>query len=85
MKIIAQDIVTILYETFHKLEMISGPVEPDFLVADKIEIDVYEARLVDAQNEVENILLEGSQLLDRYVDSRIKKIIAKMKYGGELK
>lgn len=85
MKVTSQDIITILYETFHKLEAISGPDEPDFLAADKVAIDVYDARLAIAQKEIEEILLNGSQLFNKYIDGRIKKMILKMKYDGELK
>ena len=84
MKITAQDVFTALYETFYKLQIIQGPEELDSS-ADKIEIEVYEARLAAAQKDVENTLLQGAQLLDKYVDGRIKKIITKMKYDGELK
>lgn len=84
MKITAQDVFTVLYEAFHKLEIIQGPDEPG-LDSDEIELEVYKERIVMAQKEVEVILLQGSQLLERYIDNRIKKIITKMKYDGELK
>lgn len=84
MKTNAQDVFTALYEVFHKLDKLKGPEEPD-LTANRIEIEVYKERLRAAQKEVEDVLLEGSKLLDKYVDGRVKKVIAKMKYDGELK
>ncbi len=83
MKITSQDVFTALYEAFHKLEMIKGPDEPE--LDDKIQADIYKVRMDAAQKEVENILIQGSQMLERYVDGRIKRLIAKMKYEGELK
>lgn len=84
MKLTAKDVFTTLYSAFDKLDRLVPPEEPD-LTASKIEIEVYQERVVKAQKEVENTLDEGAKLLDRYIDSRIKRMILKMKYDGELK
>lgn len=84
MKLTAKDIFTALYEAFDKLDKLEPPEEPE-LTADRVEIEVYQERLAKAQREVENTLEEGAKLLDKYVDSRVKRMILKMKENGELK
>jgi len=84
MKITAQDIFIALYDAFHKLEKMTGPEEPE-LTATNAAIETYNDRVKQAQKEVEVVVAEGATILDKYVDGRIKKIIAKMKYDGELK
>lgn len=84
MRTTAQDVFTALYEAFHKLDTIKAP-EPPEVNAAPAALEVYKERLDAADKEVQNVLDEGSKLLERFVDSRIKKMIAKMIYDGELK
>lgn len=80
----AKDVFTVLYEAFDKLDKIKPPEEPE-LTASRIEVEVYEERVINTRKEVEKTLDDGAKLLDKYIDGRIKKLIAKMKYDGELK
>lgn len=84
MKTAAQDVFTTLYEAFRKLETITGPEEPEEDAA-PAALEVYQARMRKAQLDVQAVLDDGAKVLDRYVENRVKKIIAKMKYDGELK
>jgi hypothetical protein len=83
MKTIGQDVFTALYEAFRKLDKLKGPDEPEQDAAPQA-FDVYSERVLASQKEVETILDDGAKMLDRYVENRVKKIIAKMKYDGEL-
>jgi len=83
MKSSAKDVFATLYEAFHKLDTIKPPDEPD-LTASRVEIEVYEERLAKAHADVAKILEDGAKLLDRYVDGRIRKIIEKKIYDGDL-
>lgn len=82
MKTNAKDVFFALYESFHRLDAIKAPKEPE-PTASNVEVAVYEERLAQANEEVAKILEEGAKLLDRYVDNRIKKIVDKMKYDGD--
>lgn len=84
MKTNAKDVFVALYELFHKLDTIKPPDEPNLEEASKVEIEVYEERLAQANAQVASFLDEGAKLLDRYVDNRIKKVIAKMQYDGDI-
>lgn len=83
MKTLGQDVFTALYDAFRRLDKIKGPDEPETDAAPQA-FDVFKERVSAAQKEVETILDEGAKLLDRYVENRVKKVIAKMKYDGEL-
>jgi hypothetical protein len=84
MKTVAQDVFTALYGAFRKLDTITGPEEPEEDAA-LVAIEVYRERMKKAQLEVQGVLDAGAKILDRYVENRVKKVIAKMKYDGELK
>ena len=84
MKTTAKDFFTTLYEAFHKLDKIQPPENPE-LTASRVEVEVYEKRCIEVQKEIEDTLEVGAKLLDKYVDRRILKLIAKMKYDGDLK
>lgn len=84
MKITPTDVFLAFYETFRKLEQINPGDEPE-LVASNVEVEIYKEKVAKAEKEVEKTLEEGSQLLEKYVDNRIKKIINRMKESGTLK
>ncbi len=83
MKIIAQDVFTALYDAFKKLDAID--VEKPELTAARAEIEAYHNSVANAQTEVEQTLKAGSELLDKYVDSRIKTMIQRMIRNGDIK
>lgn len=84
MKTVAQDVFTALYECFRKLDAIKAPETPEEDAAPQA-VDFYNERVKKAQQDVEAVLEEGAKVLDRYVENRIRKSIARMKYDGELK
>lgn len=84
MKVTPADVFLAFNEIFRKLEQINPGEEPE-LEATNIEVEIYKARVVKAEKEIEKTLEEGSQILEKYVDNRIKKIINRMKENGALK
>lgn len=67
-KITAEDVFTSFYEAFNKLQQLNpGESEEEKQVA---------------QVEVETTLKECSQLLEKYVDFRVKKTIKKLYSNG---